>query len=106
MRRTPLPGIYSANTNPVIDGQVFLSHGLFMRGEYTMDSYRVFCHRYDPVNDEFHTDLPKASHIRVGAADGVVDGVLHVGGGHIKPFQGDKGHDAVTYHERFRPEPD
>jgi Kelch motif len=106
MRRTPLPGIYSANTNPVIDGQVFLSHGLFTRGGYTMDSYRVFCHRYDPVNDEFHTDLPKASHIRVGAADGVVDGVLHVVGGHIKPFQGDKGHDAVTYHERFRPEPD
>lgn len=104
MRRTPLPGMYSTTTNSVIGGQVFLSHGLFINDKYTMDSYRVFCHRYDPVLDEFQTDLPKASYVRVGAADGVIDDTLHVVGGHIKKFEGNGSHDAVTHHEVFCPE--
>ncbi|EMA54251.1 hypothetical protein [Halococcus thailandensis] len=104
-RAQPLPraGTYATHSNPVIDGQAYLTHGMFWEGESTIDRYKPIAHRYDPTADRFTTDLPKPTHLRGGATSGVVDGTLYVVGGHIKRFDENDLHDCVDYNEAYTP---
>jgi hypothetical protein len=104
-RAQPLPrsGTYATHSNPVIDGQAYLTHGMFWEGESTIDRYKPIAHRYDPAADRFTTDLPEPTHLRGGATSGVVDGTLYVVGGHIKRFDENDLHDCVDYNEAYTP---
>ena len=104
-RAQPLPrsGTYATHSNPVIDGQAYLTHGMFWEGESTVERYKPIAHRYDPAADRFETDLPEPAHLRGGATSGVVDGTLYVVGGHIKRFEQDGLHDCVGYNEAYTP---
>ncbi|WP_224268391.1 hypothetical protein [Haloprofundus salinisoli] len=102
---TPIPGHYATTDDPVIDNQVYLSHGLFREeGEsLSVDSFRSFCHRYDPEADEFDTSLPDEDTPRVGCVDGVIDGRLYVAGGHVKRYDQQGYHDCLTVTSSFLP---
>lgn len=104
-RAQPLPrsGTYATHSNPVIDGQAYLTHGMFWEGESTIDRYKPIAHRYDPAADRFETDLPEPTHLRGGATSGVIDGTLYVIGGHIKRFDENDLHDCVDYNEAYTP---
>jgi N-acetylneuraminic acid mutarotase len=100
--RTPAPrlGQYTGRTNPVIDNDVYLTHGLF-RGTGTGSEYLLACHRYDPETDSFETDLAAPRYRRVGSGNGVIGDTLYVAGGHVK--RSDGFHDCFPYTEAFRP---
>jgi hypothetical protein len=104
-RAQPLPraGTYATHSNPVIDGQAYLTHGMFWEGESTIERYKPIAHRYDPVEDGFETDLPEPTHLRGGATSGVIDGTLYVVGGHIKRFEQNGLHDCVAHNEAYTP---
>jgi hypothetical protein len=104
-RATPMPeaGTYATHGDPVIGNQAYLTHGMFWQGRPTIDRYETAAHRYDPVNDEFATDLPEPRHRRGGATSGVIDGTLYVVGGHIKRFDRDGLHDCVAHNEAYTP---
>lgn len=105
MRRAPRKGMYATTSNPVIDGSVYLTHGLFWVKNLGEDDYELACHRYDPGPDEWTTEgLGTPTYRRAaGAADGVVDGTLYVAGGHVKHYDDGGFHEAVPYLEAFRP---
>lgn len=99
--RTPAPraGTFATTANPVLDGEIYLTHGRFGR-EYTTRSYR-----YDPAADEF-AEFPQPEHVRNRAVDGVIDGRLYVIGGHVKRYEREGYHDATTHNEAFVPPPE
>ncbi|WP_458189861.1 hypothetical protein [Haladaptatus sp. NG-WS-4] len=103
MKPAPLPGIYGTTSNPVVDGVVYLTHGLFWKGNPSVDSYATVCHRYDSRTDRFRTSLPEPCFRRGGTVDGVIDGTLYVAGGHIKRFDQNGYHDCQRYTEAFHP---
>ncbi|WP_224334608.1 Kelch repeat-containing protein [Haloprofundus halobius] len=102
---TPIPGHYATTDDPVIDNQLYLSHGLFREGgeSPSIDSFRSFCHRYDPEADEFDTSLPDDDTPRVGCVDGVIDGRLYVTGGHVKRYDQEGYHDCTPVASSFEP---
>ncbi|WP_224449084.1 hypothetical protein [Haloprofundus salilacus] len=102
---TPIPGHYATTDDPVIDNQLYLSHGLFREGGEapSIDSFRSFCHRYNPEADEFDTSLPDDETPRVGCVDGVIDGRLYVTGGHVKRYNQEGYHDCMTVASSFEP---
>ncbi|QCJ46282.1 galactose oxidase [Haloprofundus sp. MHR1] len=102
---TPIPGHYATTDNPVIDNQLYLSHGLFREnGEsLSVDSFRSFCHRYDPVADEFDTSLPDEGTPRVGCVDAVIDGRLYTVAGHVKRYDQQGYHDCMSVSSSFEP---
>ncbi|WP_049898795.1 Kelch repeat-containing protein [Halococcus agarilyticus] len=104
-RAQPMPeaGTYATHGDPVIGNQAYLTHGMFWQGRPTVDRYETAAHRYDPVNDEFATDLPEPTHRRGGATSGVIDGTLYVVGGHIKRFDQNGLHDCVAHNEAYTP---
>ena len=104
-RAQPLPrsGTYATHSNPVIDGQAYLTHGMFWEGESTVERYKPMAHCYDPAADSFETDLPEPTHLRGGATSGIIDGTLYVVGGHIKRFEQDGLHDCVAHNEAYTP---
>jgi len=99
----PRAGTYATHGDPVIDNQAYLTHGMLWQGEPTIDRYKTLTHRYDPVSDEFATDLPDPSHRRGGATSGVINGTLYVVGGHIKRFDRNGLHDCVAHNEAYTP---
>lgn len=105
--RTPAPsaGMYATNNDPVVDGDLFLTHGLFWEDDLSEERYELACHRYDPTADEWTTGgLPAPTYRRsAGTADGVIDGVLYVAGGHFKHYSSGGFHEALPYVEAFRP---
>jgi len=103
MQPTPRPGTYATHSNPVIQNEVYLTHGMFWEDRSTIDRYELVAHRYDPVADSFSTDLPTPQYLRGGATCGVIDGNLYVVGGHLKRFDQNGLHDAVAYNESFTP---
>ncbi|QCJ46281.1 galactose oxidase [Haloprofundus sp. MHR1] len=102
---TPIPGHYATTNDPVVDNQLYLSHGLFRENDESLsvDSFRSFCHRYDPEADEFDTSLPDEGTPRVGCVDGVIDGRLYVTGGHVKLYDEQGYHDCTTVASSFLP---
>jgi hypothetical protein len=97
--RTPAPraGMFATTADPVLDGEIYLTHGRFGR-EYTTLSYR-----YDPQSDGFEQLTDRPDYVRNRAVDGVIDGRLYVVGGHVKRYARDNYHDATTYNEAFVP---
>ena len=103
MTPAPRSGCYATNSNPVIDGTLFLTHGFFWEDEPSVDSYEAACHAYDPATDSFRTDLPSPQRLRGGAVDAVVEDTLHVVGGHVKRYDQNGYHDCKTATEAFTP---
>ena len=99
----PQAGTYATHSNPVIDNQAYLTHGMFWEGRPTIDRYETVANRYDPASDSFETDLPEPTYRRGGAISGVIDGTLYVVGGHIKRFDRNGLHDCVAYNEAYTP---
>ena len=99
----PQAGTYATHSNPVIDNQAYLTHGMFWEGRPTIDRYETVAHRYDPASDSFETDLSEPTYRRGGAVSGVIDGTLYVVGGHIKRFDRNGLHDCVAYNETYTP---
>ena len=105
----PKPGNFGANYDPVIDNKLYLTHGLIWESidDLSNDSYKLVCWEYDPVADEWNTNVAKPSFERSGgAADGVIDGTLYVAGGHRKDYDGNNFHQATNKVESFSPESD
>lgn len=103
MADAPLAGNYGTTSDPVIDDRVYLTHGISLAGDLSRDSYALAAHRYDPADDSFVTDVAAPTHARTGPVDAVVDGRLHVVGGHVKRYDRDGEHQCVTHHEVFAP---
>lgn len=101
----PLTGNYGTNSNPVVDNAVYLTHGISLAGDLSLDSFALVNHRYDPVEDAFATDTATPAHPRTGPVDAVIDGRLHVVGGHVKRYDRDGEHQCLTRHEVFTPTP-
>lgn len=101
MTSAPLTGNYGTNSDPVIGNTVYLTHGITLAGELSLDIYRPFSHAYDPEEDAFATDVAQPSHPRTGPVDAVIDETLHVVGGHVKRYDRKNEHDCTTYHEKF-----
>lgn len=97
MRPAPRAGYYATRNDPVIDNEVYLTHGLFGT---TNAGYLLVCHRYDPESNAFETSLPAPSVRRASATDGVIGGTLYVAGGHVKP---DSFHDCTAANEALTP---
>ena len=92
-RSVPRAGSFATDTNPVVDNQVYLTHGRFSGGNTTVS------YRYDPEADTFSTDVTRPEHVRGRAVDAVIDGTLYVVGGHVKLSSGY--HQATTYNEAY-----
>jgi hypothetical protein len=103
MTSAPLSGNYGSNSDPVLDNAVYLTQGISLEGDLSMDSYRPFSHRYDPDSDAFETDIPSPSYPRTGPVDAVIDGTLYVVGGHRKRYDRNDEHEALPYNEAFTP---
>ncbi|MFC4552251.1 MULTISPECIES: Kelch repeat-containing protein [Halorussus] len=103
MTPAPRAGSYATTSDPVIDGTVYLTHGLFWEDSPSVDSYTAACHAYDPATDEFRTDLARPRRLRGGSVDAVVDDTLYVVGGHVKRYDRNGYHDCVTASESFAP---
>lgn len=101
----PMPGLYNTHNNPVIDNRIYLTHGLLWSPdeELTNDSYNLVCWAYDPVTDEWDTELAQPAHRRGGSGLGIIDGTLYLAGGHRKDYDGNNYHQATTRVESFTP---
>ncbi|PSP73441.1 hypothetical protein BRC86_09325 [Halobacteriales archaeon QS_3_64_16] len=96
-RPAPRAGMFASTADPVLDGEIYLTHGRFGR-EYTTRSYR-----YDPAADESGELAERPEHVRNRAVDSVIDGRLYVVGGHVKRYERDNYHDATTDNKAYTP---
>lgn len=103
MTPAPLTGNYGTNSNPVIDDEVHLTHGITLAGDLSMDIYQPFSHRYNPETDTFTTDNAQPAYPRIGPVDAVIDETLYVVGGHVKRYDRNDEHQCLTYNEAFTP---
>ncbi|SFG76910.1 hypothetical protein SAMN04488063_2878 [Halopelagius inordinatus] len=101
---TPAPrgGNYGTTDNPVVDNDVYLSHGIFWSpgDDLSTDIYGTVCHQYDPEEDAFRR-LSSPRYPRTGPVDAVIDGTLYVVGGHVKRYDEDGLHECVEHNETF-----
>lgn len=91
----PRAGTFATTANLVLDNEIYLTHDR-LDDKYTTRSYR-----YNPKADEFVEDVARPEHVRGRAVGGVIDGEVHVIGGHLKTSTGN--HDATTYNEAYIP---
>lgn len=103
----PAAGTFASNFDPVIDNTLYLTHGLIWTAdeERSNDDYALACWAYDPVADEWETELADPRRKRSpGAADGVIDGRLYLAGGELTNYDIDRYKEATTHVESFTPD--
>lgn len=99
----PRPAFFATTANPVLGGEIYLTHARLDRHDAPNDGYATTSLRYDPETDRFAELSARPSHVRSRAVDGVIDGELYVAGGHLKRYDRNDLHDCVRYNERFVP---
>ena len=102
MTPTPRPAFYATTANPVLDGEVYLTHAR-LGNDAPKNGYATRSYRYDPGADRFAELTARPEYVRSRAVDGVIDGRLYVAGGHVKRYARNDLHDAVRYNERYIP---
>lgn len=103
MTPAPRPAFFATTANPVLGGEIYLTHARMDRDDAPNDGYTTTSLRYDPVADAFAELAARPRHVRSRAVDGVIDDHLYVAGGHIKRYDRNDLHDCVRFNERFVP---